>query len=99
MKTIHLTVTADIKVPNNAEIICITDDDGTSDEYIRVAGKLVRPAIHWMEYFSKQNPDPRCPVAPGLDGISFGQINQDFEEEYLQANPFVDYTLTETKQS
>jgi hypothetical protein len=96
MKLIKVTLKHEVCVPDNAEIIRILDDEGIEDNYIRVAGKLVRPDLHWMQYYSENNPDPQFPASSQqeLNGISFSQIDLEFEDKYLKrADLFGEYSL------
>jgi hypothetical protein len=98
MKTIMVTLTHEVRVPDNAEIIRILDDDGIQDDYIRVSGKLVRPDLHWMQYFSENNPDPNLAsnTHSEQEGISFSQIDLEFEDAFLRRRDlFGKYTLKE----
>jgi len=99
-KVIKVVLSAEIMVPDNAEIIRVKDDDGVEADYIRVAGKLAAPMIHWLEYLSEarlENQIKHIKEATGVKtGMGFDQIDFDFCEDYLKMSEFPEYYLEET---
>ena len=51
-KTIKIAVTATIELPDSAEVIRFTDEEGNESDCIKFAGMIIRPEIGWMEYMS-----------------------------------------------
>ncbi|MBL9188291.1 MAG: hypothetical protein JNK23_12470 [Opitutaceae bacterium] len=100
-KIIKVVVTTEVIVPDSAEIVRIKDDDNIEAEYIRVAGKLAIPMIHWSEYVSVARREEEIQKVFDETGVKLGMsfediVDDEFLEEYLKEPEFPKHYLEET---
>ncbi|MCR6657741.1 MAG: hypothetical protein NVV63_18475 [Opitutus sp.] len=99
-KIIKVYISTEVIVPENAEIMRVKDDDGIEVDYIRVAGKLAMPMIHWVEYVSaarREKEIQKMKEDTGVDtGMGFEDIDGDFCEDYLKEPEFPKHYFEET---
>ena len=98
-KMIKVLVSVEIETPDKAEILRIKDDDGIVAEYIRVAGKLVKPGIFWSEYLSKDRMKEEIKELSGISGLGMGFVglDDDFCEDNLKSYETENYYFEEIR--
>jgi hypothetical protein len=78
-KKIRVVIEMIIELPDNAEVIRFTDEEGYAEDYIKFAGKLIRPDVSWMEYLSS---DLTAKKYKG-GGIGWESIPERLHNEYF----------------
>jgi hypothetical protein len=51
-KIIKVVIQTQLELPNKAEIIRFTDEDEIATDHIKMAGKLFRPSVCWLQYMT-----------------------------------------------
>lgn len=80
-KKIKILLKGTIEVPDNADILHFQDEDNIETDHLRLGGRLFRPYISWMEYFSTAIMQKRYPNGAG--GQSWQTVRDDISNEYL----------------
>lgn len=93
-KRVTILLKGTIEVPDNADILRFKDEDGIESDHIRLKGRLFRPYISWMEYFSTAIMKKNRPDEPGgqcwqtADDEVVNEFLHSFDEEwYLEDIP------------
>jgi hypothetical protein len=50
MKRIKLHIVTELELPDNAEVIRFTDEEKITTDHVKIAGRLLRPDVVWLEY-------------------------------------------------
>jgi len=81
-KQISIMLKGTITLPDGAEIIRFTDEEGGTQDHIKFAGRLLRPDFEWMEYHSSDVSKDMYPTLP-LPSIGWESIDIDLYNDHF----------------
>lgn len=93
-KIIKIVVTGTIELPDAAEIIRFRDGGGLENDHVKFKGRIIRPEIGWLEYFTADimlEKDPDEPADMGYETLDHRVHNKYFlcndEEWFMEEAP------------
>jgi hypothetical protein len=85
-KTIKVAVTAIIELPDSADVIRFTDEEGNERDCIKFAGMIMKPELAWMQYMSSAMSLEKY-KSPAFDGIGWEDIPEEIYNQYFAHFP------------
>jgi hypothetical protein len=80
-KTIRVVVHAELELPDKAEVIRFRDEVGEESDYVKFMGRLFRPDIEWLQYFTSHI--TKKMYGGKATGVSWESVDDDTFNKYF----------------
>jgi hypothetical protein len=85
-KKIKVAVMATIELPDSAEVIRFTDEEGTERDCIKFAGMIMVPELTWMQYMSSAMSLKKYKT-PAFNAVGWEDIPAEIYNRYFAQFP------------